>query len=281
MITTAVNYLQKPHNEDTKTEYLKKALLLKKALSLCRSKATYYERLEAAFFESVRSVIVKLEPRDGKLSVKEINEQITELLHRSIKSEGVISVLDIGQEVSLFDPQFLEKVAAMKEEDLAIKILESLLNGEIRNYARTDLVKSEEFSAMFKRIKDKYIKDNLTSAEVINELIEMAKLIRQAHEEGNELGLTDEELAFYHAISLPENIHDFYDDKTLVIITQELTESLRASRTIDWQKKEKARANMRRTVKRLLRKYDYPPKQMKEALDKVLAQCELWADESM
>jgi len=280
MISGAVNYLQNPHNEDTKKEYLAKASLLKKALSLCRSKATYHERLEAAFFESVRSVVVKLEPRDGKLSVKEINQQITELLHRSIKSDGVISVLDIGQEVSLFDPEFLEKVAAMQEEDLAIKILENLLSEQVRIYARTDLVKAEEFSAMFKRIKDKYIKDNLTSIEVINELIEMAKQIREAHKEGNDLGLTSEELAFYHAISLPENIHDFYDDKTLIIITQELTESLRASRTIDWQKKEKARANMRRTVKRLLRKYDYPPKQMQEALDKVLAQCELWADEA-
>ena len=281
MISAAVNYLQRPINEDIKNDYLKEASLLKKALSLCRSKATYDERLEAAFFESVRSVIVKLEPRGGNLSVKEINQQITELLHRSIKSKGVVNVFDIGQEVSLFDPEFLEKVAAMKEEDLAIKILENLLSEQIRGYATRDLVKSEEFSIMFQRIKEQYIKNHLTNIEVINELIEMAKLIRKSHEEGNDLGLTDEELAFYHAISLPENIHDFYDDETLVIITQELTESLRANRTIDWQKKEKARANMRRTIKRLLRKYDYPPNQMKEALDKVLAQCELWADEAV
>ena len=280
MILGAVNYLQKPINDEIKKEYLKMAALLKRALSLCRSKATYDERLEAAFFESVRSVLVKLEPRDGKLSVKEINQQITELLHRSIKSEGVVNVFDISEEVSLFDPEFLEKVAAMQEEDLAIKILENLLNNEIRGYARTDLVKSEEFSLMFKRVKENYVKNHLTNIEVINELIEIAKLIREAHEEGNDLGLTTEELAFYHAISLPENIHDFYDDKTLVLITQELTESLRANRTIDWQHKEKARANMRRTVKRLLRKYDYPPNQMPEALDKVLSQCELWADES-
>ncbi|WP_292609876.1 type I restriction endonuclease subunit R [Methanobrevibacter sp. UBA188] len=281
MISSAVNYLQRPINEDIKNDYLKEASLLKKALSLCRSKATYDERLEAAFFESVRSVIVKLEPRGGNLSVKQINQQITELLHRSIKSKGVVNVFDIGQEVSLFDPEFLEKVAAMKEEDLAIKILENLLSEQIRGYATRDLVKSEEFSIMFQRIKEQYIKNHLTNIEVINELIEMAKLIRKSHEEGNDLGLTDEELAFYHAISLPENIHDFYDDETLVIITQELTESLRANRTIDWQKKEKARANMRRTIKRLLRKYDYPPNQMKEALDKVLAQCELWADEAV
>lgn len=281
MIATAVNYLQKPINEDIKTEFLKYASLLKKALSLCRSKATYDERIEAAFFESVRSVTVKLEPRNGDLSVNEINQQISEILHRSIKSKGVVNVFDIGQEVSLFDPEFLEKVAAMQEKDLAIKILENLLSEQIRSYGKRDLVKSEEFSIMFQRIKDQYIKNHLTNIEVINDLIDLAKEIRKDYEEGNDLGLTPEELAFYHAISLPENIHDFYDDKTLVIITQELTESLRASQTIDWQYKEKARANMRRTVKRLLRKYKYPPDHMKNALDKVLAQCELWADESI
>lgn len=280
LISGAVNYLQNPKLEDTKKEYIKYATLLKKALSLCSSKATYNERIEAAFFESVRSVLVKLEPKDGKLSIKEINEQISELLHNSIKSEGIVSVLDIDDEVSLFDPEFLEKVAAMQEEDLAIKILENLLNEQIRAYTRTDLIKAEEFSTMFKRVRDKYIKDNITNAEVITELIEIAKQIREAHKEGNDLGLTTEELAFYHAIALPENIHDFYEDETLIIITQELTESLRANRTIDWQKKEKARANMRRTVKRLLRKYDYPPKEMQNALEKVLEQCELWVDQS-
>ena len=266
MISSAVNYLQKPSNEDIKKDYLIKASLLKKALSLCRSKSTYYERLEAAFFESVRSVIVKLEPRDGQFSVKEINQEITELLHRSIKSEGVINVLDINREISLFDPEFLEKVSAMQEKDMAIKILENLLTEQVRVYKKTDLVKSEEFSEMFKRIKDKYVKDNLTNIEVINELIEMAKQIRDTYEKGNDLGLNSEELAFYHAISLPENIHDFYDDKKLVLITQELTEALRANRTIDWQKKQTTRAKMRTTVKRLLRKHGYPPRTNKRSI---------------
>ena len=88
-------------------------------------------------------------------------------------------------------------------------------------------------------------------------------------------------MAFYNAISLPENINNFYDDETLIKITQELTDSLRRNRTIDWQKKESARANMRRIVKRLLKKYDYPPEEMKFALEKVIAQCELWADETI
>ena len=118
-----------------------------------------------------------------------------------------------------------------------------------------------------------------TNDEVIEELIKIAKLLREAHLEGENLGLTEEELAFYNAIALPENIHDFYDDETLIKITQELTDSLRKNRTIDWQKKESARAKMRSTIKRLLKKYDYPPEEMKGALDKVIAQCELWVDE--
>ena len=107
-----------------------------------------------------------------------------------------------------------------------------------------------------------------------------ANKIKTAQEEGEKLGLSEEELAFYNAIALPENIHDFYDDETLVKITHELTEKLRSSRTIDWQKKESARANMRSIVRRLLAKYKYPPEECKNAMDKVLAQCELWADES-
>ena len=126
-----------------------------------------------------------------------------------------------------------------------------------------------------------YINGHISNEEVIKELLELAKKIKESDEEGEKLGLTSEELAFYNAIALPENIHDFYNNEELVAITQELTEALRRNRTIDWQKKESARANMRRIVKRLLRKYDYPPKELDGALTKVIAQCELWADEAI
>ena len=202
-------------------------------------------------------------------------------MQQSIKSEGVISVIDIGDKISLFDPDFLDKVANMRENNLAIKILEKLLNDQVSAYRRTNLVRSEEFSQMLKNTMDKYIKGNISNEEVIQELIKMAELIKNAHHEGEELGLNEEELAFYNAIALPENIHDFYDDKTLVLITQELTEALRANQTIDWQKKESSRAKMRLIVKKLLKKYDYPPKERQNALDKVIAQCELWADEAV
>ena len=277
-ISGGVNFFEHPRMENDKKEFLKQSLLLKQSLSLCRSIATKQERFEAAFFESVRSVLVKISS-DRKLSFKEINERVSELLKQSIKSEGVISIIDVGDEVALFDPDFLDKVASMREDNLAIRILEKLLNEQVSVYKRTNLVKSEEFSQMLRNTMDRYIKGTISNEEVIQELIKMAELIKNAHKQGDDLGLNEEELAFYNAIALPENIHDFYDDKTLVLITQELTEALRANRTIDWQKKESSRAKMRLIVKKLLKKYDYPPDQRKDALDKVIAQCELWADE--
>ena len=278
VISGGVNFMEDLSREDTKELFLKEALLLKKWLSLCRSRAKEEERLKAAFFEAVRTVIVKVSS-DKKLSLNEINSQITELLNQSIKSTGVINVINVSDEVSLFDPEFLDKVRAMESTNLTISLLEKLLNDQVKGYKRTNIVKSEEFSDLLKQTMNSYINGHITNDEVIEELINIAKLLRDAHLEGEQLGLTEEELAFYNAIALPENIHDFYDDETLIKITQELTDSLRRNRTIDWQKKESARANMRRTVKRLLKKYDYPPKEIDGALEKVIAQCELWVDE--
>lgn len=279
VISNCVNFMEDLSREETKKSYLKEALLLKKWLSLCRSRATEKERIEAAFFEAVRTVLVKVSS-DKKLSIHEINAQITKLLNQSIKSTGVINVINVSDEVSLFDPEFLDKVRAMESSNLTISLLEKLLSDQVKGYTRTNIVKSEEFSELLKQTMNSYINGHITNDEVIEELMRIAQLLRDAHNEGEELGLTEEELAFYNVIALPENIHEFYDDETLIKITQELTESLRRNRTIDWQKKESARANMRSTVKRLLKKYDYPPSEMKFALEKVIAQCELWVDES-
>ena len=279
IISSGVNFMEDISREDTKKNYLKEALLLKKWLSLCRSRSKEKERFEAAFFEAVRTVLVKVSSQ-ATLSLPEINKQITELLNQSIKSTGVINVINVSNEVSLFDPEFLDKVRAMESSNLTISLLEKLLNDQIKGYTRTNIVKSEEFSDLLKQTMNSYVNGHITNDEVIEELIKIARLLRDANKEGEKLGLTEEELAFYNAIALPENIHNFYDDETLIKITQELTESLRRNRTIDWQKKESARANMRRTVKRLLKKYKYPPEDMDFALEKVIAQCELWVDEA-
>ena len=279
VISNGVNFMEDLPREDKKKLFLKEGLLLKKWLSLCRSRANEKERFEAAFFEAVRTVLVKISS-ENKLSIHEINAQITKLLNQSIKSTGVINVINVSDEVSLFDPEFLDKVRAMESSNLTISLLEKLLNDQVKVYNRTNIVKSKEFSDLLKQTMNSYINGHITNDEVIEELIKIAKLLRDAHNEGEELGLTEEELAFYNVIALPENIHEFYDDETLIKITQELTDALRRNRTIDWQKKESARANMRRTVKRLLKKYDYPPSEMKFAMEKVIAQCELWVDEA-
>ena len=280
IISGGVNFMESPQRENTKKQYIKESSLLKQALSLCRSKATEHERFEAAFFEAVRTVLVKVSS-DKKLSFKDINERISELLKQSIKSEGIINIIDVGDTISLFDQDFLDRISNIPETDSAVRILENLLAEKVRSYGRVNLVKSEEFSELLKDAMNRYINGHITNKEVIDELIELAKKIKNAHEEGEKLGLSEEELAFYNAIALPENIHDFYEDETLIKITQELTEKLRENRTIDWQKKESARANMRSIVKRLLAKYDYPPSECKNAMIKVLAQCELWADEAI
>ncbi|WP_303737964.1 type I restriction endonuclease subunit R [Methanobrevibacter millerae] len=279
VISGGVNFMEDVNREETKKSFLKESLLLKKWLSLCRSRANEKERLEAAFFEAVRTVLVKISGT-GILSLSEINKQITELLNQSIKSTGVINVINVSNEVSLFDPEFLDRVRAMESSNFAISLLEKLLNDEVKGYTHTNIVKSEEFSDLLKQTMNSYINGHITNDEVIEELINIAKLMCDAHKEGEELGLTEEEFAFYNAIALPENIHDFYDDETLVKLTHELTDSLRRNRTIDWQKKESARAKMRMAVKKLLKKYKYPPKDMDFALEKVIAQCELWVDES-
>ena len=166
----------------------------------------------------------------------------------------------------------------MKEKNLAVELLKRLIAEQVTIYKRTNLVKSEKFSEIIQSAMNKYLNGLLTNEEVIAELLKLAKDIAKAHEEGEALGLSQDELAFYDAITKPQAIKDFYEHKDLIAITKELTEMLRKNRTIDWQKKESARAGMRRLVKRLLRKYKYPPEGMDDAIKTVITQCELWTD---
>jgi len=139
-------------------------------------------------------------------------------------------------------------------------------------------VKSEKFSDRLKQAMRGYINGLLSNEEVIEELLAIAKDMTLAHLEGEALGLTDTELAFYDALTRPEAIKDLYTNDELVAMTRELTEMLRVNRTIDWQKKESARAGMRRMVKQLLKKYKYPPEGLEDALATVIGQCEMWVD---
>lgn len=268
-------------DERTQNVYIKEALLLRQALSLCASMVDEQTRMEAAFFEAVRTMLVRLTTggEGRKFTLREINDRINELLKHSVKSEGVINLFsDVHTEFSLFDPGFLEEVARMKQKNLAVELLKKLIAEQVSVYRRTNLVKSERFSELIQRTMNRYLNGMLTNEQVIEELLKIAKEIADAAAEGRELGLTEEELAFYDALTKPQAIKDFYEHEVLIALTKELTELLRANRTIDWQKKENARAAMRRLVKRLLKKYKYPPEEMEGAVQTVISQCELWVD---
>ena len=281
VITGATNFFMAPSREEDMKEFLKQALMLHQALSLCSSLVDEDTRFEAAFFESVRVMLNRIvnAGTGTRISLPEMNERINELLKNSIKSDGVINLFsDVGSDFSLFDPKFLEEISKMKEKNLAVELLKKLIAEQIHIFRRTNVVKSGKFSDLMQEAMNKYLNGLLTNEEVIQELLKIAKEIAATKNDSESLGLTEEELAFYDALTKPAAIKDFYENDQLVAITRELTEELRKNKTIDWQKKDDARARMRMSIKRLLRKYKYPPEGLDDALQTVMTQCELWAD---
>ncbi len=281
VISGAVNFIIDPVREEDKDIFVKEALLMHQALSLCSSIVDEEKRFEAAFFETIRVMVNRLMNNGNgqKLSLPDINERINELLKQSIKSDGVINLFSsIKEEFSLFDPKFLEDVAKMKEKNLAIELLKRLIADQVAVYKRTNVVKSAKFSEIIKATLNRYINGMITNEEVIQELLALAKQITDAQNEGNKLGLTADELAFYDALTKPQAIKDFYENEELIAITKELADTLRKNSTIDWQKRESARANMRMKIKRLLKIHRYPPDGMDDAVQTVMMQCEMWAD---
>ena len=280
-ISGAVNFIMDKERAEDKEVFVKESLMLHQALSLCSSLVNEDDRFEAAFFEAIRVLVLRLTNTGvgKKISLPEMNARINELLKHSIKSDGVINLFsDIKEEFSLFDPKFLQDVANMKEKNLAIELLKRLISNQVSVYRRTNVVKSEKFSEIMQRSLNAYLNGMLTNEEVIAEMLKLAKQIAADRQEGEKLGLTADELAFYDALVKPQAIKDFYENEELISITKELAETLRKNRTIDWQKRESARAKMRMIIKKLLKKHKYPPEGMDDAVQTVITQCELWTD---
>lgn len=282
-IAEGVDWLLDPKHEDDAEDFLKQCQLMNQALSLCKSLVSQENQHEAAYLSVLRVQVLRLTGRktngEKGMSYAEFNKRVSDILQQTVHADGVINLFDKDSvEISLFDDAFLKEIAGMKEKNIAIESLKRLISEQVRAYQGTSVVKARKFSEMLQGTLNSYLNGMLTNAQVIEELVSMAKDIMRDRDDAKQLGLNDEEMAFYDAITQPQAVKDFYDNDQLVAIARELTETLQKSATIDWQKKESARAGMRRAIKRLLRKYKYPPEGVEDAMDTVMKQCELWAD---
>lgn len=282
-IIDGTDWLLAPERSDDMEDFLKQCQLMNQALSLCKSLVAEEDQHEAAYLSVLRVQVLRLTGRKGAagggMTYAEFNKRVTAILEQTVHAEGVLDLFDEkAVEISLFDESFLAEVAAMKEKNVAFEALKRLIKERVRAYQCTSVVKARKFSELLQGTLNAYLNGMLSNAEVIEELVKMAKEMMADRDEATKLGLSDEEMAFYDAITKPQAVKDFYNNDQLVAISRELTDAMRSNATIDWQKKESARAGMRRAIKRLLHKYKYPPEGVADAMETVMAQCELWAD---
>ena len=269
--------------KEEQKEFKKTALELGKAHALCAATDKGKENaLEISYFKAVKASLVKLKEKENTpLSKREVEARLHQMLERSIISEDVIDVFDAmgikRPEISILSEEFLKEVQEMKQKNLAVEMLKKLLEGNIKTMEKRNLVKSEKFSERLTKALNKYRNQALTNAEVIEELIRMAHDIKKMREEEAELGLSDDEIAFYDALTADDIVKELMEDETLKKIAHELTFAIRNNITIDWRVRKSARASMRRVIKRLLSKYDYPPEQALKAMNIVMRQAEKMA----
>ena len=289
LITGGVNHVLAPGDEGGAREFVEQAGIMLKAYGLAKSRATDVQRLEAGYFQVVRELIVQLTEQGGghgagagKLTIAQVNERISALLEQNIvHTDGVIDLFKVEDEtVSVFDPRFLASLTRMKERNLAYELLRKLIDDQIKGYRRRSVTQAKKYSELMQGMVNGYLNGQLTNAEVFEEMLKMAKEMMAENEQAKSLGLSEEEFAFYEALTQPAAVADFYKGRNdeLVAITQELAAKMRELRTVDWQKKQSARAAMRVAIKRLLKHHKYPPEGMEYALATVMEQCELWAD---
>lgn len=264
--------------EEEKKIYIREATALSQAETLCRSMLTEQVKQEIEFFKSIKAGLCKVSG-NGKITTNEINARITKILEQAITDDGMYNIFaESGKknpEISILSDEYMDQIRRMKHKNIAAELLRKLLEDNIKVFARTGVVKSKLFSEKMQELMKKYNNRLITSAEVIEELLNLSKEMSDSYHAGDEKGLTLEEVAFYDALAADPKVLENMEDKVLVEMAHELTELIRKNRTVDWDKKESARAYMRTQVKRLLRKYKYPPEQAASALDIVIKQAEL------
>lgn len=277
VIADGVDYALSFEEEEAK-DFVKEATALSQAETLCRSLLDDKTKKEIEFFKCVKAGVCKIGGK-GKVTSNEINARIMKMLEQAIEQDGLVNIFEQAgkknPEISLLSDEYMAQVRRMKHKNIAAEMLRKLLDDNIKIFARTGVVKSQLFSEKMKTVLKRYNNRMITSAEVIEELLNLSKEMTEAYNAGEEKGLSVEELAFYDALVADPEVLRNMQDSTLVELAHELTDLIRRSRTVDWDKKASARAYMRTQVKHLLRKYKYPPEQAKSAIETVIKQAEL------
>lgn len=268
--------------DDGKKRYLDEVLALTKAYSLCGTlEEAKVHKEEIAFFQAVKAIIQKAGKRTG--SKDNPNNVIKQIIDNAVISDGVEDIFSLvgldKPDISILSEEFLEDVANMEYKNLAVELLERLLSDQIKAKTRTNVVQEKKFSDRLQATLSKYHNRAIETAKVIEELIQMAKDFSKATKHGEDLGLSFDELAFYDALAENEAAMKDMGDEILKKIAQELTDKLRNSVSVDWQKRESVRAKMRNMIRIILRRYKYPPDQQMEAIDMVMQQAEVLSDE--
>jgi len=275
--------------QEGKERFIREVSLLSQALSLCvtREEVQPY-LLDVAFFQAVKARLVKFEGTGTGISNLDIETAIKQIVDEALSSDKVIDIFDAAgidkpeiSGLSILSDDFLLEVEGMKHKNLAIELLKKILNNEIKSRARTNLVKSKKLLEMLESSIKKYQNNLLTTAEIIQELIRIAKEIKASDGEAERLGLTQDEMAFYDALETNDSAVAILGDEILRTISKEIADKVRANATIDWTIRESARAKLMVLVKRTLTKYGYPPDKQQKAIDTVLKQAELLAENSV
>ena len=278
--------LREEGGKDGKRRFADTTLALTQAFSLCctldEAKAV---REEVAFMQAVKVILTKRDITAKKRTDEQRDEAIRQIISNAVVSDQVVDIFDaVGLDkpnIGLLDDEFLAQVKNLPEKNLAVELLERLLEGEIKSRFGSNVVQEKKFSDLLGNVIKRYQNRSIETAQVMEELVEMAKKFREAASRGELLGLTEDEVRFYDALATNESAVKELTDETLKKIAHELTENLRQNLTVDWSERESVRAKLRLMVKRILRKYKYPPDLQEAAVDLVLQQAqtlgESWA----
>jgi len=269
---------------DGRDRFIRQVLLLSKAfaLSVPHQKAMAIKD-DVGFFQTVKARLTKFERTGRGKSDEEINSAIRQIVDRAVVSEGVIDIFDAAgirrPDIAILSDEFLEEIKGMKRRNLAFELLKKILADEIRIRSRRNMLQGKKLSEMLENAIRKYQNNLLSAAQVIEELIELARHIKAEDERGKKLNLSEDEIAFYDALANNQSAKDVLGDDILRELARILVEKVRSNASIDWTIKESVQAKLRTIVKRTLRKYGYPPDQQLLATENILKQAELFASD--